>query len=110
MKKIVSTAVALAVAGAFGLGTLTASPAAAQGQQQMMDKAPAKKKAKKAGKAAGNKSVMAAQEALNRNGAGLTVDGRMGPKTRAALKDYQSKNGLKASGNLDAQTRAKLGL
>ncbi len=111
MKKIVSAAVALAVASMFGLGTFTPTPVAAQ-DQKMMDKAPAKKakKSVKKGKSAANKGVMALQEALNKNGASLKVDGKMGKATRAALKDYQSKNSLKASGRLDKATRAKLGL
>ncbi len=99
MKTIVSAALALAVAGAFGLGTVTTTqPAAAQTEKAQPKKAEA------------NKGVMALQEALNRTGAGLKVDGRMGPKTRAALKDYQAKNGLKATGQLDRESRTKLGL
>jgi len=111
MKKIVSAAVALAVAGAFGLGTLATSPVLAQDQPAAKEmKKESKKASKKAGKAAANKGVIALQEALNKNGATLKVDGRMGKNTRAALKDYQSKNGLKATGKLDKATRAKLGL
>jgi peptidoglycan hydrolase-like protein with peptidoglycan-binding domain len=110
MKKIVSAAVALAVAGAFGLGTLTISPALAQDQPMAKEMMDGKKATKKAAKAAPNKGVIALQEALNKNGATLKVDGRMGKATRAALKDYQSKNGLKATGKLDKASRAKLGL
>lgn len=36
------------------------------------------------------------------------VDGEMGPKTEAALRDYQQKEGLTATGNADAETMAKL--
>lgn len=110
MKKIVSAAVALAVAGAFGLGTLTISPALAQDQPMAKEMMDGKKATKKAAKAAPNKGVIALQEALNKNGATLKVDGRMGKNTRAALKDFQSKNGLKATGKLDKASRAKLGL
>jgi peptidoglycan hydrolase-like protein with peptidoglycan-binding domain len=38
------------------------------------------------------------------------VDGKMGPKTQAALRDYQQKEGLKATGRLDSETAAKLGV
>ena len=38
------------------------------------------------------------------------VDGKMGPKTQGALRDYQQKEGLKATGRLDAETAAKLGV
>lgn len=119
MKTIISAALALAVAGVFGLGTLfTAAPASAQAQTQQMEKAPAKKAEKKAmkhsarnaSKNAGSKGVMALQEALNKHGASLKADGRMGKATRAALKEYQAKNNLKATGRLDKTTRTKLGL
>jgi peptidoglycan hydrolase-like protein with peptidoglycan-binding domain len=110
MNKIVSAAVALAVAGAFGLGTLAISPVLAQDQPMAKEMKDGKKAGKKAGKAAANKSVMALQEALNKSGATLKVDGRMGKNTRAALKDFQSKNGLKATGKLDKASRAKLGM
>ena len=36
------------------------------------------------------------------------VDGEMGPKTKAALRDYQQKEGLKATGTADADTLARL--
>jgi localization factor PodJL len=38
------------------------------------------------------------------------IDGRMGPKTRAALKAFQESNGLKATGQLDNETAEKLGV
>jgi peptidoglycan hydrolase-like protein with peptidoglycan-binding domain len=38
------------------------------------------------------------------------IDGRIGPKTRAALKAFQESNGLKPTGQLDNQTAEKLGL
>ena len=38
------------------------------------------------------------------------IDGKMGPRTQAALRDYQQKQGLKATGQLDAETAAKLGV
>lgn len=36
------------------------------------------------------------------------ADGQMGPKTQAALKDFQEKEGLQASGQIDQQTLAAL--
>ena len=44
---------------------------------------------------------------VGRNGA---VDGLMGPTTQAALRDFQSKEGLKATGGLDRDTMSKLGV
>jgi len=48
------------------------------------------------------------QTALNANGAQLTVDGKMGPKTRAALTAFQQSHGLKATGQIDKETMAAL--
>jgi peptidoglycan hydrolase-like protein with peptidoglycan-binding domain len=48
------------------------------------------------------------QQSLNSNGAALTVDGKWGPKTTAAVKDFQKAHGLKATGHLDKSTRAQL--
>lgn len=51
----------------------------------------------------------AAQEALKTNGFNPgPVDGRMGPRTRAAVSDYQRKNDLPVTGMLDDATMAKL--
>jgi lysozyme family protein len=53
-------------------------------------------------------STKALQETLNRLGATLTVDGSMGPKTTAAIADFQFSNGLQATGKLDRPTKAAL--
>ena len=55
--------------------------------------------------------VKAVQQALKDKGHDPgEVDGKMGPKTQAALRDFQSKEGLNASGRLDAATMSKLGV
>jgi hypothetical protein len=55
--------------------------------------------------------VRAVQQALKDQGHDPgEIDGKMGPKTQAALRDYQQKQGLKATGQLDAETSAKLGV
>jgi peptidoglycan hydrolase-like protein with peptidoglycan-binding domain len=55
--------------------------------------------------------VKAVQQALKDKGHDVgDVDGRMGPKTQAALRDFQQKEGLKATGRGDAETMAKLGV
>jgi peptidoglycan hydrolase-like protein with peptidoglycan-binding domain len=53
--------------------------------------------------------VRAAQQALRDKGfdAG-PADGKMGPKTTAALKEFQQKNNLTVTGTLDAETRDHL--
>ncbi|MDD3029878.1 MAG: peptidoglycan-binding protein [Alphaproteobacteria bacterium] len=52
----------------------------------------------------------ALQEALNQNGATLTVDRDFGSKTLAAVQAYQTKKGLPVTGKGDAATRAALGI
>jgi peptidoglycan hydrolase-like protein with peptidoglycan-binding domain len=58
-----------------------------------------------------NQDVMVAQQALKDKGhdPGM-IDGKMGRRTRAALADYQKAEGLKVTGRLDDDTRAKLGM
>jgi peptidoglycan hydrolase-like protein with peptidoglycan-binding domain len=58
----------------------------------------------------GNK-VAAAQQSLKDKGhdPGM-IDGKMGPRTRATVSDYQKLEGLKVTGRLDDDTRAKLGM
>jgi peptidoglycan hydrolase-like protein with peptidoglycan-binding domain len=50
------------------------------------------------------------QAALNRHGAKLRVDGHIGTKRRAALKRFQSENGLRQTGHADKLTMARLGV
>jgi len=68
----------------------------------------------KSGKSArgGNRDqVRAAQQALKDKGHDPgSVDGVMGPKTQAALKDFQKSQGIQETGRLDAETMAKLGV
>jgi peptidoglycan hydrolase-like protein with peptidoglycan-binding domain len=53
--------------------------------------------------------VRGAQQALRSKGFDPgPVDGRMGPRTSAAVRDFQSKEGLSATGQLDSDTRARL--
>ena len=39
-----------------------------------------------------------------------TVDGRMGPKTQAALRDFQKAQGMESTGDLDPKTTQALGM
>ena len=52
----------------------------------------------------------ALQSALKAAGEDVTVDGRIGKKTLAALKNYQQKHGLKATGHFDKATVKALGV
>jgi peptidoglycan hydrolase-like protein with peptidoglycan-binding domain len=57
------------------------------------------------------KTVVTAQQALKDKGHDPgTIDGKMGPRTRGALSDYQKTEGLKVTGRLDGDTRTKLGM
>ncbi len=62
--------------------------------------------------AAGSSSVdvKALQEALNRQGVSVKVDGVMGPATREAIKTFQGQHHLPVSGEPDEATLAKLGV
>lgn len=53
-----------------------------------------------------DQGVRDGQTLLNRFGYNLVVDGVNGPATKAAVKDFQSKNGLVADGILGAKTKA----
>lgn len=49
------------------------------------------------------------QKSLNNSGYGLATDGIYGPKTAAAVKDYQTKNNLTVDGIAGNQTLSSLG-
>ena len=52
--------------------------------------------------------VKQAQQKLSEQGHEVQADGILGPKTQAALKEFQQSKGLQASGQLDQQTLAAL--
>jgi pentapeptide MXKDX repeat protein len=63
------------------------------------------------GSTANADQVKAVQQALKDKGHDPgAIDGVMGPKTQAALKDFQTKEGLSGNGHLDQETLAKLGV
>jgi hypothetical protein len=54
--------------------------------------------------------VRSAQQALKDDGYNVgPIDGKMGPKTAAALRKFQKDHGIQATGRLDSQTMAALG-
>jgi len=63
--------------------------------------------------AAGNLSVEEIREVqmvLVQEGFMLEIDGRLGAKTRDALTQFQRRNGLEVTGQIDSQTMTKLGV
>lgn len=61
-------------------------------------------------KAAHEVTVLDIQTALNKAGANLKADGKMGKGTRRAIREYQKSNKLKVTGNADDATLKSLGL
>lgn len=107
MKNIAMKTAAAVVIGLFAFGVMapTATMAAENaGKAEMQTK-----KAKKM-KATPDPAVSALQEALNKHGAKLKVDGLMGGKTKSALRKFQKANGLKVTGMADGATKTKLGM
>lgn len=68
-----------------------------------------KKNAKKANKP-DSATIKAVQEALVAAGYKLKVDGNMGRTTKIALKKYQKKMGIKATGRIDKATIEKMAI
>jgi hypothetical protein len=65
----------------------------------------------RSGATAGNEEIKKVQQALKDKGQDPgAIDGVMGPKTKEALKAFQEKQGLKATGSLDEQTKKALGI
>ena len=63
------------------------------------------------GRMMGKQEVKSAQDALKAKGYDPGAsDGAMGPRTRAAIRNFQKAEGLRATGRLDADTRGKLGV
>ena len=55
-------------------------------------------------------TIKQAQEKLSSKGHDVSADGVLGPKTQAAVKEFQQKEGIQASGQLDQETLAALGV
>ncbi len=106
------TAIGRTVLASALLLTLGVSARAAEEKQAPPAKAEKKGEMdKKPEMTTGTKDNREVQEALKAKGNDPgAIDGRMGPKTRAALKAFQETNGLKATGQLDNQTAEKLGI
>lgn len=93
--------------------TMKSSDTAKSSDMKSADKSADGMKAqgRKGGAAMGDEKVKAAQQALKDKGHDPgEVDGKMGPKTQAALRDFQKAQGMQATGRLDAKTAQALGM
>lgn len=107
-----TSAITLIVAGAMLAGSAFAqtTPGGDQKAKEGM-KSDSGMKSESARMTGRGEQVKAVQQALKDKGHDPgEVDGKMGPKTQAALRDFQSQEGLNASGRLDAETMSKLGI
>lgn len=92
----------------------TCAPARVQGDQSSprMDRSMEKVDRQVGAEPGNNKQqVKAMQEALKEKGYDPgSIDGAMGPRTTAALREFQQAEGLRVTGRLDAGTRSRLGI
>ena len=115
---LAASVLALTAGGAFAQGTSPSPapspaappPAAAPAPAAPMGQAPkASSTSHAAMHATSATKVKEAQQALQQ--AGLykgKVDGKFGPQTKAAVKEFQKENGLKQTAHLDSATMKKL--
>ena len=106
---------ALAVAGVMlagpALAQATTGRAASGAEIKGMKSRSARSGRKGVMAMAGDEKVKAVQQALGDKGHHPgSVDGRMGPKTQQALRDFQKTQGMKATGHLDTKTMQSLGV
>jgi His-Xaa-Ser repeat protein HxsA len=116
---LAATALAALLAGAPAFGQTTApSPAAPPPSSappattaQPSASAPPSASSTGAPQASTGNTIQSAQQALQQNGFYKgTVDGKMGPHTRQAIKSFQQSKGLHATGHLNQKTLTALGV
>src|SRR5215470_11099466 len=117
MHKFIPLACALALTATWALGPASAADVkekATEAKDAIKDKVHHTKnkvdtKMDRADGRVAEADTRAAQEALKTQGFDPgPIDGRMGPRTRAAISDYQRRENLPVTGTLDTATMAKL--
>jgi peptidoglycan hydrolase-like protein with peptidoglycan-binding domain len=104
------------LAAAVGAAVLLATPVNAQGQQSVhrpSGQTASERDAQGQGAArlrADEQTVRSMQQRLKDQGHDIAVDGVWGPRTQAALKDYQQRHNMQATGVPDRQTLSSLGV
>ncbi len=82
-----------------------------QSRQQSSQNDQSQQQSAKAQQAQNSHVVKQAQEKLSADGKDVGApDGQLGPKTQAALKEFQQEKGLQQTGQLDQETIAALDL
>ncbi len=99
----------LASVTAFGAMAQTSAPSTTPAPQAATP-APTAPMTTHKGMAMSRTRVEAIQTALKNNGEDVAPDGVWGPKTVAALRDFQKQHGLKTTGHMDRATALKLNL
>jgi peptidoglycan hydrolase-like protein with peptidoglycan-binding domain len=87
-----------------------ASASGSTAGQQSSEKSPSAAASGAASQAQSSDLVKQAQQKLSQAGHKVQADGVMGPKTEAALKEFQQAKGIEASGELNKDTLAALGV
>src|SRR5690348_2650603 len=73
------------------------SDKSAQSSQSSMSSQSGASQSGASAQSSGSSDVRQAQQALKAKGLDVTVDGKMGPKTEAAIKQFQQQNNLSAT-------------
>ena len=96
--------------GKSGMGTQTKdTPSGHEMDKEQAGDESGQGRANRAGMS--DKNMKKVQEALREKGHDPgTIDGVLGPRTQQALREFQKANGLKATGTIDGETAAALGV
>jgi peptidoglycan hydrolase-like protein with peptidoglycan-binding domain len=96
------------------IGALVAGPAFARGMQHSMSGQQSSSQSSQMMRgqqsSMNQQTVREVQEKLQQQGYNVNPDGKMGPQTHAALRQYQQDQGIQGNGQLNQQTMASLGV
>jgi peptidoglycan hydrolase-like protein with peptidoglycan-binding domain len=95
------------------VGAVMAGPAFARGMQQQSGETqnqPSQMQQQQQRMSMDQETIREVQQKLSQQGYNIAVDGRMGPNTRQALRQFQMDQGISGSGQLNEQTMAALGV